>query len=849
MKKKLIFIPILLLLIFFGCLGSPDFTDYFDKMQPEDTVYDINVNTVSKNCYCFLCKTGSVPSWPFSILFTESMSEGTCFFLSGCNETTLTEKIEQEYTPMQFMLGMGPRPWDFAYANPFCANSLSFSVNWLVSDGNSYSLPDTGEAQCLLEKNVLPVYILYSNSKAVDDTSAGKIAEITNEKGPVILISEIDFDSTNDTVVQQVQSQILRMRAECPRPPGFKFGNVEDNSYCLIAVAPKMGDYEGLKKVLSDPLVNASVDLVAVGVNSNYLKSSDCKVSTVYMEAIQFSSVAWFNYSKPVIWPYMLFNPEGKNLDGSCLWSQYEVNEAYYEFFGTALPAAINSGVIGAAPYLFYSLGQPTDPLDCPGCGLITIEGTDLQPKEPLFSSWFYGCQKYLPEKNFVLLTLPEDKSTTCNFGFTGGLFLDTKITTGTAAGYYVAEDDEDLTIFSCLSCIQSDFDCTEADYEKGGKCDPDLYNFEPYKKSLSSKCEEFPELDLWASLRGIDPALVRAIALGESGLNAADPSSSYCAVSFPVLMGSGCNPLNVLEVEDPTGVCQDSIHNKYVQDIVSTGGTVQGYNDMVGDPDFLGGSPTTKIKPCAYGLMQIASGYPYTYWEEVKTDVVVAPQTGKTAKEAMPSYETSGFFDAMASCAKDGKFNPFDGTHNACMGTWILKGKWNTAKGLVEQNAAILKANTEIKKKWLTAFLAIYGYAGYDYSNMDISNQNGWLYNFYTRHTSDSCEFYEGESEEDIPYACTEEGRASVCTNGEDDNFIKFVTCCMEYDPNRDYDGYCDDVTEESRAGLINNADRATGFVRLLNYYSLSQSCDYTCGKQTVMKANIDAFIAKYSG
>lgn len=858
--SRLIFITLIsLFLVFFGCLNNLEgFQDYVDNESVGDVEVGLEVTDIDNTCYCMLCTHEDAQTWPYNILFDQNLYEGSCSFFADCNEESLNEKIEQEYTPAPFMLGMGPRPWDFTFANSFCNNSLSFVTHWLVSDGEEYVMNDLEETRCFLENNVIPMYVFYSNSTAIDSDSAREIAEKVNDFGPVILVSEIDFDSSNPDVVEQVKQQILAMRDACPASPS-SFGDTTAEPYCLIAVAPKLNDYEGLDALLSDPAIANSVDMVAVGVNSRYLNSDECKAASLYYEALNFSEYAWHNYSKPVIWPYMLFDPDSTNKEGTCHWSQFEVNEAYFDFYGKVLPSAIRSGVVGAAPYLFYALGEPADPLGCPGCGLITVSGAELVPNGDLFHSWFYGCQKYLPEKNHIILSFPKEEAGTCNLGFSGGLFLDKKITTGQAAGYYFASDEEEETIFSCLSCIQRDFGCEESDYEDGGKCDPDPYGFEEYKNNLEYYCGGFEELDLWASIRGIDPALVRALAFHESGLNIANPGSSYCAVSFPVSIGHSCNPLNVWIVEDPdylkyphdpTAHCQDEIISQFESDGIESL-TVQEYNEMVGQ-DLVDGSPNSKIKPCAYGLMQIASGYPYTYWSENLdygySEQLLAPGTDPLNAQHVLS---DGFISAMQSCGPEGEFNPFNGSHNACMGTWILKGKIEVAENQVNnalsnpEAAEALDLDNNIKKKWLTTFLAIYGYAGYDHSNMDIANTNGWLHNFvFNRMTEEECEA--NEDDEFVHYCCADDRRDSVCCNADEHDFIQFVTCCMEYDPSYDYGGYCD-PHDEAR-DLFDKNDRTTGFKRLVSYYSFSQDCDYSCGASDTLATSIQNFIDKYS-
>ncbi|MFA5049826.1 MAG: hypothetical protein WC501_02355 [Candidatus Micrarchaeia archaeon] len=828
MKKNFFGIVILFAVIFFmfGCT-SQDIQKYYAKTGASDYRADLILSPVSTDCTCFICEKGSFPApWPFNLLLDYSLEGGNCGFYENCNSDSVVTYLNANKEPKSFMLGMGPRPWDFTYGNTYCNNSLDFAVHWLVSDNNEYEFVPKSEAVCYLQRNIVPVYILYSNGTAINLESSEKIAKELSGAGPVIIVAEIDFDSSNPQIIQKVGEQIINLKQNCPT--------------CIIAAGPRMNDYEGLEKLLSDPTVNNSVDMIAFGANSNHFDSSRCTIPSLYYEAIQFSKYAWFNQSKPVLWPYILVDTS-KPSKSECFFSEYEKNNAYYEFFSTVMPAAISSGVIGAAPYLFYSAGLPTDPLDCENCGLINIEDGKLTPNEPLFSSWFYGCRSYLSRPNPLLITLPKEKGTVCNFGFTGDTFLNFLTTTGLAEEHYVATDDTSPLILSCLGCVdeclredcaaEGDFDCKN--------CELDPYGLKDVQVAIGEKCDYFEELDLWASLRGLDPAFVRATAWAESGLNTANPDASYCALSFVNKTNgwNNCNALDVLYIVDPRQAiegehsCADYFDLNYFSEIERTNSN-QDLND--------------DKKPCSFGLMQINpdawASYPYPYWSSAFFWPLSDLNTDQYAVDvpALQSiYEEDSKKRLIAeSCAEGGYFNPFNGNDNACYGTWILKEAWKNAESFVNTNSNLLNAQTSIEKKWLTSFIAHYYY--YGVSDNTVAE---WTMSFYSRRTLTDT----GCENADENTACCLDGKAvtSACCNN-DDNFIQFVACCMDYDPAQYPTGYCGSIPEKDRTFLsIPEKYGNLGFERLRKQYSLSVECEnkYLCGNLPLQEGNIDLF------
>lgn len=792
MTLKVLILSLFLFLVLFGCLNVMDGFDDYTKYEksPEYKLKMELKECPTQNCVCFVCKNNSGLTPPFDLFLSSSLKGGTCYFKESCDTEAVQELVESEKEGlMPFMLGVGPRFVDFADANVYCNNTMRMAVQWLtprylVGSGGEYVLPEPEVTECLLDKMVIPVYVLYSNGTSVSADRAMKVAEKLKDQGPVIITAEIDFDSNDPAIVEAVKNQIKKMRAVCPR--------VDDKNspYCLLAVAPKMGDKEGLDKVMEDPTVKDAVDLIAFGVNSHYSKK--CSSAYTFYEAMNFSKYAYFTYNKPVIWPYMLFDSGGKNKDESCTWSEFETSKAYYTFYNY-IPVFISNGVIGAAAYEFYSADEITDPLKCNDCGLVKFEGNTAVPKDPAFSSWFYGCQAYGAQKNIMPAIFPKEDGGTCSYLTNIGLFVQDKITTGNPSSIYNVEDIESKRIFTCVPCIASCTDIADA------SCNP--YNIASLD-GASSKCEGFEELNYWASIRGLDPLYVRAIAWAESGLDTADPKKSICAVSYPVLFSnSGCNDGDYQVIPDPSGYCDEIINSidpvtglkKYdytghtaadhitvpwVKDLIA-----QGYSDAQL-------AQITDLKPCGLGLLQNIE-YPYT------------------VKEKFGDWGSENAIDPTM-CAPDGEYNPYNASHSACLGTFRIKSFWDVAESQVNEHPDWFGIYDDdpaktVKIKYVIGFMVYYRYAG--------AWKDEWVDKFVDQ----------AGSSEDLckKNVNPEYGEGTCCGNP---NFIDYVTNC------KDADG-----------------KKKNGMHVLKMYVALKDECGkkYGC-PPAIIAANVESYVPK---
>ncbi len=655
--KRLVMIAFLLILSA-GCVGmlrgGSEYSDIWaNQIRDRVAIYDPDDVGVCGDveCYVMVCENSS-NYWGTVTSFVG----GNCRVQSLAGETPIADAQrrmevsrenfnelwnDSERGVQNFMIGIGPSFADFGEGNRWCNNKMSMAVQWLVG-GEDYPYPDCdeGRAICLLDRGVMPVYVLYSGGELDDEKvdSAGKIAETLYEDGasfitqfsgpvgPVIITTEMDANLTDPQVRDNVLGQAEAIKANCPD------GN-NGEKYCMVALGSKMGDYEGLELALSDSRAD-NIDFVAFGINSN--RADSCNYNDIYIDAWSYSRFSWYDLDKPTIIPYILFDSEGEvydeNGDYVCSWSEGEMVRAYRGFFPN-LMVFKDSGVIGAAPYDFNStwIGFGANPMGCSDCSL----GKNTNR----LTSWFAGCQRTtgiyrVPEDCTgcddpnpplccegvfsqtvgIPLVLPNQTGGGCNFAHQGDSLMNLAYGSG-LSNSFLEYSTGDLhppmdKMISCDSCMHESREFPFADdipsftIASDAERDPTglvpgvslrtAMNF-PELTGLEIACQTYPELDHWAGVRNIDPMYVRAVAMTESGL---DPCSTACSPK-PRTSHTGCIPGNYGKgynmMEDPSGECNDVIDAKSP--------------DIDNDP---GDSPDYRVM--GLGLMQVLNA-PYTFW------------------------------------------------------------------------------------------------------------------------------------------------------------------------------------------------------------------------------------------
>jgi hypothetical protein len=389
------------------------------------------------SCYCFVCKNGT------NLFGTmTNYVGGRCYFETNCTKTRAANLSSNKETPdlsiRQFMIGQGPTFSDFSAANPYCSHRLSMAVQWLVATNESpYTLPDPSRVMCFLSKDIIPVYVLYSNGEDINDTRAKKIAEILGTEGddlfmgklssgpvgPVIVVTEMDF---NESDADKVANQVKAINDACNN-------RQQDEVYCMVAVAPKINDFKALDAVMAK-VDKDEVDFVAFGVNGNYVQS--CEGPKIMNQVLNFSQYSLYKYGKPTVIPYIMFDTQGSDIGNTCTWSESKMMSAYSSFFPRGILSLQERGVIGVAPYSFNSTSYGvSNPLKCIDCA--------VGKNEQRLKSWYSWCQSFTN----ITRKLPTGASTSHPSGMLTTIFPN-------ESG---GSCDHNAQIIFCLRCMHRD--------------------------------------------------------------------------------------------------------------------------------------------------------------------------------------------------------------------------------------------------------------------------------------------------------------------------------------------------------------------------------------------------------
>lgn len=806
-------IGVFFLILISGCV------DRISGASQYSTEYAHNINyTDASNkydtckegfCECMVCKNNSFLFGAFT-----SFAGGNCKFVIPCDQQTYdlyrtpAEHGGSDYTLRHFMLGAGPSFYDFGDANAYCNNKLTMAVHWLTgSKTRDYSLPSPGRALCMLDKGVIPVYVLYSNGKNIDATRSAKIGRVLGEGaydvtlgrlcdnvGPVIVTTEIDYNISDANDVEKIVDQIIQINEGC--------GNTPAKINCFVAIAPRMGDTAALDAVMSNPrLPKRYVHLLAYGINSHY-DNGTCNGAMMREQAVKFSRYGLYKYGLPSVIPYVLFDEGTSDSTGKCVWSEENVQNAYAGFFPKGIISLLGAGVIGIAPYDFNSSSSHSDPLQCKDCAIAA--------NAERFASWYGGCQKFTAidenrSSGQIPIIFPNESGGYCDYGIQpDAIYHMYRNIEGDEL--YLPPDpnlsDAEEKLFRCDACV------VEANIT-------DFYDvFEEFIPAEIDEyiCTAYPELDYYSSLNNVDPMLTRAVVIGESGFD----KCALAAISPP--------DKPTIEFERTS---YNVTSNEY-KDITATTqegtGYYKGFTRMY-DPDGncefdqsqLGGEPAYTFRGA--GLLQTLTP-PYTYWPaEYRADGQNGPNWPlwdeiDKMKDWRSGHESaSGItFEAARTCSEN--FNPFNSTHAACLGTMKLHDDIERGKNWTDEfndRDSRCPDLFEIegdppKRDILGTFVGLYKFSGIWDKAGDNPACGGltpgecWAMDycairFCAERESDDC----GLACEEKDGKCVPSSSSAIECQGESD-FISYINCRIPCD-------YCNDCgsTCSGRKGIFN--------------------------------------------
>ncbi len=678
-----------------GCLqsiSSPSYADdYAEMLKNRIPIYD--PDDIEKcdfgKCWCMVCKNGSN-------IFGQTLTSyvgGFCYMEQDCNRDTKNDFYDKEKTPdldiRTFMLGQGPTISDYSNAAPVCNYRLGMAVQWLVGDEKTpYPEPDARRAMCLLSKNVIPVYVLYSNSSNIDIAASQAIGEIMAEEGddfwekrwsdgpvgPNIIVTEIDFDPMD---VHKVAAQVEAIDSACN-------DRANDNITCWIAVAPRFYDFETLDELMQLPGVKERVDLIAFGVNGSSLDACvNGQINTGKMmnQIRNYTEYALYEWEKPTIIPYVLFDRGAKD-KGGCVWEEDDLRAAYSAFWPTGIQSLQKRGLIGIAPYSWEAtkFGSVANPLRCFDCA--------LNQSTARARSWYGWCQGFsrIESKQEGVLPQPSGGIPIIFPNASGGFcpddqgdYLLKSMMFGDAGGNKYITDPRTPELkeglnksYACGACLNYDmredfeppFDFKGALGGKGGA-------------SLDYCYEYYPEIEYWADARSIDPMFVRAVIATEAArvaeTGAWDPCSA-ARVCKAGEMGPGPDGRRCFDTNPAQDECYSRAYEEIYDPREETDPSAACQPTFVNDLASITDDPPKqpKWKWCAFGLMQSVEP-PYTFFPDGLYPFGGAGPYNEVLEKA--ELKKEAWIEEAWACAKDthppGQFNPFNASHSLCIGTY----------------------------------------------------------------------------------------------------------------------------------------------------------------------------------
>jgi hypothetical protein len=548
-------------------------------------------------CTCMYCDNRSsvlgipMPRWMDRWLIPDSwldrsLAKGKCGFYK-CNYSNFNGWNGTNISRF-FMVGQGQTFFEYSGAtltndsganftggaNALCSSQLKMAVRWMLGNElHAPYAPSEKQAGCLLHKDVMPLYIYYTNGSNINETASREIAHALKGVGPVFITTEANFNGSNPAVVDAVVSQLNASKDECPN--------------CLTVLAARDmndSDIAAVYEEISSRGQNPSTLIDAIGQGFILNEDADsCDIDVLIGKRLSYAKETILrNYGKPVLWMYVGMSPGPTALAG-CNWTNSDIARGYLQLH-TNQQAMVDSGIIGVAP---YQLADARDILPCnAGDCNFGLADSDFKFKQPQAAAWFSTCADIFNAGNVIPIVYSTNgTSAFCSFAqgwaTTRRVFeygeeyeLPSEMT-----GYYNIS-------FRCPSCISYDEE-PPGDWVTSHASIPE------------ENCTRFPQIDLNAEIADTDPFLLRAVALQESAL---DP----CAISWTRMGNSGCNdpPQTLEQIFGPSPTCPST-----GQPIDTTPWKIDGTGEC---------SPTgtgADCKPCAYGLLQCieknGSSYP----------------------------------------------------------------------------------------------------------------------------------------------------------------------------------------------------------------------------------------------
>ncbi len=437
MKNAFLF-SLIFLAVFAGCIQTPS---NLPPVTAEDILGGapgdpacVPPSDPDNPCMCNECKISILS------LGTPSFSGKECIYIP-CNEDDYYSlvndygggelPVDGSFVPRQFAFGMGPDFQSFDEANKYCNYKMTLPVMWVDltetdASGNprALELPNTEQTLCYLDKQVIPLYILYDRdgiSQATVDRTK-EVAHTLAGIGPAYVATQPYY--TGNIQLALVEQQVDVINEECPT--------------CQIVLSAPHNSSRFLELTLgaSDTFAD-KIDVVGLGmiIDAETAKSKECNPENEIYNELKFTkSVIMKKYHKPSIWEYFSIS-QGTSADGTCTLTENEVAKGYgwlYKYH----PYFAAYGLIGVAHISYSDLGIGKTILpEGANAGLVDMAGNQkLLPS----NAWFDWCKYYYqgitPEETTPLKGIltpavysPDGEPRYCTFAFNNKMAKDIK--------------------------------------------------------------------------------------------------------------------------------------------------------------------------------------------------------------------------------------------------------------------------------------------------------------------------------------------------------------------------------------------------------------------------------------
>ena len=492
---------ITLLIVLAGCIHPANtaldkFSAYFESSNYGSLVNitDIKVD-YHPFCQAFVCHNATSKGF-FGVVEGSSLIGGNCSILrfpynsTGLVNFTNNTIKNPEFKVRELGLGGGPTPADFNEGTLYCNNSYTYSEIVLKAEGGNYLFPPSAAStSCFLDKNVIPIYLLYKENphgnKTYTPSFIGPLinfAKRLNGTGPVIIGTELNPMNTS-AVYSKVKLQAKTIKENCPNCLVFLSITLDENY-------PTSRYY--LSKLEKDPELNRTIDGIGFGIDSRF--SNKSSVDALFVtEVLPLISDINSHFNKPIMiyYTYLPKTQKFKPLSDPYV-------PLYVDFFNSA-PYLADLGVIGFISQPFY---EESSIFPCDDCSLTKNEGDSLK-STPAFNYWFTLCSQY-----YTRGLHPYDIASY------GGADCNSKY-----SNLHVAYSFENISLDGSLLSPKTLSDKTTRFYKCGtclfsGSLDDDLEDFKDLATATADMCEKTGEVSAISEAVSVDAVIPRSFAI-----------------------------------------------------------------------------------------------------------------------------------------------------------------------------------------------------------------------------------------------------------------------------------------------------------------------------------------------